>query len=95
MELKAENVKNIRSLSVCKEFLRQAIEQNEELRWRKCAEEMLEECCHHKYKRCLTMSWYCESLMREAFLGNPEYIEWLEKWRERWLKIAEQFKEAK
>lgn len=41
------------------------------------------------------MSLYCESLMREAFLANPEYIEWLDKWRERWLKIAEQFKEAK
>ena len=29
MELKAENVKNIRSLAVCKEFLRQAILQND------------------------------------------------------------------
>ena len=47
MELRAENVKNIRSLSLCKEFLRQAIELNdklnEELRWRKCTEEMPEE----------------------------------------------------
>ena len=50
---------------------------------------------HQKYKRCLAMSLYCESLMRDAFLANPEYIEWLDKWRERWLKIAEQFKEAK
>lgn len=50
---------------------------------------------HANYKRCLTMSWYCESLMREAFFGNPEYIEWLDKWRERWLKIADKFKEAK
>lgn len=48
-----------------------------------------------KYKRCLAMSLYCESLMREAFLANPEYIEWMDKWRERWLKIAEQFKEEK
>lgn len=43
MELKAEDVKNIRSLAVCKEFLRQAIEQidqlNEELRWRKFPDE--------------------------------------------------------
>lgn len=47
MELKAEDVKNIRSLALCKEFLRQAVEQvdqlNEELRWRKCTEEMPEE----------------------------------------------------
>lgn len=48
-----------------------------------------------KYKRCLAMALYCEELMREAFLRNPEYIEWLDKWRERWLKIAEKFKEAK
>ena len=43
MELRAEDVKNIRSLAVCKEFLRQAIEQidqlNEELRWRKFPDE--------------------------------------------------------
>lgn len=50
---------------------------------------------HQKYKRCLAMSLYCESLMREAFLANPEYIEWLDKWRERWLKLADKFKEAK
>ena len=50
---------------------------------------------HQKYKRCLAMVLYCEALMREASLANPEYIEWLDKWRERWLKIAEQFKEAK
>lgn len=47
MELLAENVKNIRSLAICKEFLRQAIEQNdqlnEQLRWRKCSEEMPKE----------------------------------------------------
>ena len=59
---------------------------------RVCAELQLR---HQKYKRCLAMSLYCESLMREAFLANPEYIEWLDKWRERWLKNAEKFKEAK
>jgi len=41
MELKAENVKNIRSLAVCKEFLRQAIEQNDQLN---------EELRHQKHK---------------------------------------------
>lgn len=50
---------------------------------------------HQKYKRCLAMAFCCESLIRKAFLANPEYIEWLDKWRERWLKIAEQFKEEK
>lgn len=41
------------------------------------------------------MSLYCESLMRKTFLANHEYVEWLYKWREKWLKIAEKFKEAK
>lgn len=41
------------------------------------------------------MSLYCESLMREAFLANHEYVEWLDKWREKWMKIDEKFKEAK
>lgn len=31
MELKAEHVKNIRSLAVCKELLRQAVEQVDQL----------------------------------------------------------------
>lgn len=49
---------------------------------------------HQKYKRCLAMALYFESLILEALLANPKYIKWLEKWRERWLKIAEQFKES-
>ena len=50
---------------------------------------------HQKYKRCKAMSLYCESLMRDAFLANPEYVEWLEKWRGIWLELADKFKEAK
>lgn len=50
MELKAENVKNIRSLALCKEFLRQAIEQNDQLqeelhyykKWHQCWLELVE-----------------------------------------------------
>lgn len=48
-----------------------------------------------KYKRCLAMAFCCESLIRKAFLANPEYVEWLYKWREKWLKISEKIKEAK
>ena len=48
-----------------------------------------------KYKRCLAMVLYCEALILNEFLMNPEYIKWLGKWRKRWLKIAEQFKEDK
>ena len=84
MELKAENVKNIRSLEVCKEFLRQAIEQidqmNEELRWRKCSEEMPEEdeCVlfsdgKYIYKGCWTTWDGCHSdLSYETFSGWVE-----------------------
>ena len=50
---------------------------------------------HQKYKRCLAMVLYCEALILNEFLINPEYIKWLGKWRKRWLKIAEQFKEDK
>lgn len=42
MELKAEDVKNIRSLAICKELLRQAIELNDQLN---------EELRHQKHKR--------------------------------------------
>ena len=38
---------------------------------------------------------YCEALILNEFLINPEYIKWLGKWRKKWLKIAEQFKEDK
>lgn len=52
---------------------------------------------HHKYKRCLAMAKWCES---EAYIHEhgSEYDEnlvaWFGKWYERWLKIAEQFKEG-
>lgn len=53
---------------------------------------------HNKYKRCLAMAKWCES---EAYIHEygSEYDEnlvaWFGKWYERWLKIAEKFKEAK
>lgn len=50
---------------------------------------------YQKYKRCLAMAFGCESLIRKAFLANPEYVEWLYKWRRKWMEIAEQFNEAK
>lgn len=86
MGLRAEDVKNIRSIAFCKDILRHAIELNDQLN---------EELRHQKYKRCLAMAFCCESLIRKAFLANPEYVEWLYKWREKWLKISEKIKEAK
>ena len=58
-------------------------------------ERLLKIVRHQKYKRCLSMVLYCEALILNEFLMNPEYIKWLGKWRKKWLKIAEQFKEEK
>lgn len=87
MELRAEDVKNIRSLSLCKEFLRQAIELNDQLN---------EELRHQKYKRCLSMAeWFgAEADVADAD-GDYEDMRWYQKWHQKWLELAEKFKEAK
>ena len=108
MELKAENVKNIRSLAVCKEFLRQAIEQNDQLKSdyeEACGRlqtanliknEQLAATRHHKYKRCLAMAEWCNSEIGIADTdGDYEDMRRYQKWHERWLKLSEKFKEAK
>ena len=108
MELKAENVKNIRSLAVCKEFLRQAIEQNDQLKSdyeEACGRlqtanliknEQLAATRHQKYKRCLAMAEWCNSEIGIADTdGDYEDMRRYQKWHERWLKLSEKFKEAK
>ena len=52
---------------------------------------------HQKYKRCLAMAKWCESENYTAcwYHENSERCEWTEKWYNRWLKIADQFKETK
>ena len=64
---------------------------------------------HHKYKRCLAMAKWCRlhdefTQLESERLGLPQraiFMEyrrkamWWNKWRKRWLKIAEKFKEAK
>lgn len=50
---------------------------------------------HNKYKRCLSIISYLNIRIASSFLTSPEYTDWLTKWKVRWLKIAEQFKEAK
>ena len=60
---------------------------------------------HQKYKRCLAMAKSCKDLhdrykveydSDEGFGdGMLKWIRWATKWQKRWLKIAEQFKEAK
>lgn len=56
--------------------------------WRK--EYLIEykECCSQKYKRCLAMAKICENK-----LGTVVKPGWWDKWRGRWLKIAEKFKD--
>lgn len=87
MEIKAENVKNIRSLAVCKEVLRQAIELNDQLN---------EELRRANYKRCVAMAeWFdAEADVADAD-GDYEDMRWYQKWHNRWLELAEKFKEAK
>lgn len=59
-------------------------------------DEQLAATRHQKYKRCLAMSEWCDA---EADVddadGDYEDMRWYQKWHERWLKLAEQFKEAK
>ena len=51
---------------------------------------------HHKYKRCLAMAERCDAEADVADNdGDYEDMRWYQKWHERWLELAEQFKEAK
>jgi hypothetical protein len=64
---------------------------------------------HNKYKRCLVMARWCrihgeftqsesESLgisQHAVFLEYRRKAMWGNKWRKRWLELAEKFKEAK
>lgn len=57
---------------------------------------------HSKYKRCLAMAKWCENAIlgwmgsKESFSSHQRYVKVMlfTKWQNRWLKIAEQFKEA-
>lgn len=97
MELKVEDVKNIQSLTVCKKFLRQSIVQNDKLN---------QELRHQKYKRCIAMARWCFTKSVYHFVvgrsegGKNELAQYrisrlYSKWHERWLKLAEKFKEDK
>lgn len=43
---------------------------------------------HHKYKRCLAMAKICENK-----LGTIVKPRWWDKWRKRWLELAEKSKD--
>jgi hypothetical protein len=67
-------------------------------------DEQLAETRHSKYKRCLAMAEMCNARYDEEDAKvngcgtSWEYIskemKYWERWRNRWLKIAEQFKEG-
>ena len=82
-----EDVKNIQSLTVCKKHLRQAIAQNDKLN---------QELRHQKYKRCRSMMMWCASraVMLSQY-GNEKDSDWFWKWKDKWKKLAEKFKEDK
>ena len=49
-----------------------------------------------KYKRCLSMAEMCMSKSRISYFEKKSNkSRRMSKWRQRWLKLAEQFKEAK
>lgn len=51
---------------------------------------------HQKYKRCLAMAKWCnERWLLDYYLYKLDNTSFYERWENRWLKIAEQFKEAK
>ena len=128
MELKAEDVKNIRSLALCKDILRQAIEKLKlerefGLKRARGADHTIGHLCHdlctqsaelrrQKYKRCLAIAEWCKESLRlmrtyevtDSYWNlepahDAKYFckkgDFFSKWRKRWLKLAEKFKEAK
>ena len=60
--------------------------------------EAYREIRHQKYKRCLDMVAYCDLKMsywaiREIHEGDTSKFDLYSKWQERWLELAERFKE--
>lgn len=73
-------------------------------KWLQLARKQAMEICHLKYKRCLKIAKWCFTKANYHFYlarsgedskENLRKDALYTKWRKRWLKIAEQFKESK
>jgi len=72
---------------------------------KRVASTLLKKMNHNKYKRCLAMARWCEEAYNRECGLNPEEMtnkefykqqtEFWYRWNSKWIKIAEQFKEAK
>ena len=58
-------------------------------------EKLLKIVCKHKYKRCLAMARWCWAIKELNRYGDQDYMDFAEKWRKRWIKLADKLKEAK
>lgn len=117
MELEAENVKNIRSLALCKEKLKVQTSIAEEMEkmsgtyhtsYAEAIKDLYEKnkaIRRQKYKRCLAIARWCFTKSNYHFVvgrsevgktGMTHYriSRLYSKWYNRWLKLAEKFKEA-
>lgn len=62
--------------------------------------EQEKEARHHKYKRCMAMAKWCKDRIENVVQYN-EHDDWLiineywERWHNRWIELADKFKEAK
>ena len=105
-ELEESHKKEVDQLLIEIVYLKEKLKnsRNAHKYWRK--EYLIEykECCNQKYKRCLDKAERCRleqeriELIENQDITDDDFDKlakgFYEKWRERWLKIVEQFKEA-
>lgn len=62
--------------------------------FRKIINGLILEIAHNKYKRCLSMAKWCDDAARLA-TWDADYRRcgWYNKWMQRWLELAEYYKE--
>ena len=65
--------------------------------YNRISSEIIDNANHQKYKRCLAMAEYFKRKRIDAadYRIPRKKWEFYDKWYNRWLKISEQFKEAK